>query len=102
MMNLRLFRRAAVAALFATPALAQNTPPAAPAPLRLAQPSDTSALQVDRIAAVVGDHPILWTEVMEEVNERRARGLKVPTDSAAQMEMARSVIQEMIDEEVIV
>ena len=40
---------------------------------------------------------------MEEINERRARGLNFPAnDSTAQMALARQVIQEMIDEEVIV
>jgi peptidyl-prolyl cis-trans isomerase SurA len=89
--------------MFAAPAaVAQNTPPAATAAARPTLPTDTAGLQVDKIAAVVGDRPILWTEVMEEFNERRARGLKPPTDSAGQMEMARAIIQEMIDEEVIV
>src|SRR5512138_1266328 len=86
---------------FAPRAFAQNTPPSLP-PQKAAQGADTSAAQVDRIAAVVGDRPILWTEVMEEINERRARGLKPPPDSAGQMELARGVIQEMIDEEAIV
>jgi peptidyl-prolyl cis-trans isomerase SurA len=70
--------------------------------MRPTLPTDTAGLQVDRIAAVVGDRPILWTEVMEEINERRARGLKMPADSTEQMQMARDVIQEMVDEEVIV
>lgn len=92
MTNRKSFLIAAVAAAIAAPAaFAQNQPA-----------SREPALQVDRIAAVVGDRPILWTEVMEEVNERRARGLQVPADSAGQMTLARSVIQEMIDEEVIV
>jgi len=102
MMTLATLRYAAAAVLLTTPALAQNTPPATSSPLRPPQPADTNALPVDRIAAVVGDHPILWTEVMEEINERRARGLKVPDGDSAQMALARSVIQEMIDEEVIV
>jgi peptidyl-prolyl cis-trans isomerase SurA len=102
MTTLKTLRLVAAAMLIAAPvAFAQNTtPPAAPPQPKL--PTDTAGLQVDRIAAVVGDRPILWTEVMEEINERRARGLKLPTDSTEQMEMARGVIQEMIDEEVIV
>jgi peptidyl-prolyl cis-trans isomerase SurA len=80
---------------------AQNTPPAPPmAPPPAA--TDTGVLPVDRIAAVVGDRPILWTEVQEEINERRARGLQIPPGDSAQMALARTVIQEMIDEEVIV
>jgi peptidyl-prolyl cis-trans isomerase SurA len=80
---------------------AQNPPPATPPALRPAAVADTG-LEVDRITAVVGDRAILFTELMEEINERRARGLKVPNDSGAQNELMRSVIQEMIDEEAIV
>jgi len=106
----RKLRVCALAGMLAAPvAAAQNPPPPQPAPAqpvaaRPAQPSaDTGGISVDRIAAVVGDRPILFTEVMEEINERRAsRGLKLPSDSAEQMIVARGVIQEMIDEEVIV
>ena len=110
MTTLRKLRVWALATVCAAPvASAQNPAPPQPAPAqpvaaRTAQPSvDTGGISVDRIAAVVGDRPILFTEVMEEINERRAsRGLKLPTDSAEQMVVARGVIQEMIDEEVIV
>jgi peptidyl-prolyl cis-trans isomerase SurA len=57
---------------------------------------------VDRLVAVVGDRPILLSELTEELSERRARGLKIPPDSAGWMETARGVLQEMIDEEAIV
>ena len=100
MLTLRTLRLAAFAVFVASPGVAQ-IPPAAAAPPRATSASDT-AVQVDRIAAVVGDRPILWSELIEEINERRARGLKLPTDSAAQTELARTVIQEMIDEEAIV
>jgi len=36
------------------------------------------------------------------VNERRAAGLELPTDSAGQMEVARQVLAEMVDEELLV
>jgi peptidyl-prolyl cis-trans isomerase SurA len=100
MTTLRTLRLATLVALVASPAFAQNTPPAA-APARPAAAVDTG-IPVDKIAAVVGDRAILWSELNEEINERRARGLKIPPDSAAQTELARSVIQEMIDEEAIV
>jgi peptidyl-prolyl cis-trans isomerase SurA len=102
MTNFRTLRLASVAvALLAPGAFAQNAQPAA-APSKPRVGADTAGAEVDRVAAVVGDRPILWTELQEEINERRARGLKVPPDSAGQMELARGVIQEMIDEEVIV
>jgi len=103
MTTLKSLLIAAVTAAVAAPAVfAQNTTPvAAPAP-KPAVPTDSGSIPVDRVAAVVGDRPILWTEVMEEFNERRSRGLKLPTDSAGQMTFARNIIQEMVDEEVIV
>jgi peptidyl-prolyl cis-trans isomerase SurA len=102
MSNVRILQIAAAAMLSsASLALAQNPPPSN-APPRAAARADTGSLPVDYIAAVVGDKPILWTEVMEEINERRARGLTVPNGDSAQLALARTVIQEMIDEEVIV
>jgi len=103
MTTLKTLRLAAATLLLtASGAFAQNTPPPVAARPKPPTPSDTTALPVDYIAAVVGDRAILFTEVMEEINERRARGLKLPPGDSAQMALARSVIQEMIDEEVIV
>ena len=102
MMTVRLpLAAAALAVALSAPAIAQSGQPQPPAAAPRAA-SDSGSLQVDRIAAVVGDRPILWTEVMEEINERRSRGLQLPTGDSAQMALARTVIQEMIDEEVIV
>jgi peptidyl-prolyl cis-trans isomerase SurA len=101
MNTVRTIQIAVAALLFAAPiALAQN-PQTLAKPRPIAQ-GDSGALPVDYVAAVVGDRPILWTELMEEFNERRARGLKPPTDSAEQIALARSILVEMIDEEVIV
>jgi peptidyl-prolyl cis-trans isomerase SurA len=60
------------------------------------------AIDIDRIVAVVGQTPILWSEVLEQVNIRRARGAQVPTEPEAQLKFARDVLNEMIDAEVMV
>jgi peptidyl-prolyl cis-trans isomerase SurA len=57
---------------------------------------------VDRIVAVVGDQPILWSDVLTAVNQRRANGLVVPTDSAGQLAVARTVLNDLVDEELLV
>ncbi len=62
----------------------------------------TVTVPLDRVAAVVGDEPILWSEVLERVNVERSQGLSVPNDSAGQMEVARSVVNELINEELLV
>ena len=103
MLNSRSFLLVAACLAAVAPAAAPQATPPAPAPTTPASAgSDTAWLPVDRIAAIVGDRPILWTEVMEEINERRSRGLQLPPGDSAQMILARTVVQEMIDEEVIV
>jgi peptidyl-prolyl cis-trans isomerase SurA len=57
---------------------------------------------VDRIVAVVGDQPILWSDVLTAVNQRRANGVALPTDSAGQLAVARTVLNDLVDEELLV
>lgn len=99
MRNLSLLALAGLAAS-APAAIAQTTRPAA-TPAALA--TGGGDLLVDRIAAVVGSKPIMWSEVLEAVFERRAQGvLQVPNDSAGQMAVSRQVLSELVDEEVLV
>lgn len=57
---------------------------------------------MDRVVAVVGTTPILWSEVLEVINQRRAQGMPIPDDSAAQVALARQVVGEIVDEEILV
>lgn len=57
---------------------------------------------IDRIVAVVGSRPILWSEVLEVVQQRQAAGVPIPRDSAGQLEYARQLVSELVDEEVLV
>jgi peptidyl-prolyl cis-trans isomerase SurA len=59
-------------------------------------------VDVDRVVAVVAKKPILFSEVIEQVNYARARGLEIPRDSAGQMTIARQVLGQMIDQELLV
>ncbi|HWP02408.1 MAG TPA: SurA N-terminal domain-containing protein, partial [Gemmatimonadaceae bacterium] len=68
---------------------AQGGPAYAPRPL-------------DRVVAVVGSKAILWSEVLEVIQQRRAQGLQIPEDSAGQIQLARQVLNELVDEEVLV
>ena len=74
---------------------------AAQVPATAARPVPTS-LPIDRVVAVVGTQPVLWTDVLTAVNQRRSQGLQLPTDSAAQAVLARSVLSELVDEEILV
>jgi peptidyl-prolyl cis-trans isomerase SurA len=84
-------------------ARAQTKPaPASPAPATVSFASGAD-LPVDRIVAIVGTKPITYSEVFESVYERRAQGLlELPPDSAGQMAVARTVLRELVDEELLV
>jgi parvulin-like peptidyl-prolyl isomerase len=56
---------------------------------------------VDGVVAVVGEKPILWSEVLETIGRERANGANIPTDSAGAVEYARTILTALIDEEVL-
>ena len=60
------------------------------------------ALPIDRVVAIVGDQPLLWSDVLTAINQRRTQGLQVPADSAGQAALARTVLGELVDEEMLV
>jgi peptidyl-prolyl cis-trans isomerase SurA len=55
----------------------------------------------DGIVAVVGTHPILWSQVLEVIGRERSQGTKLPEDSAGAAEFARNILTQLIDEEVL-
>ncbi|HYW51496.1 MAG TPA: peptidylprolyl isomerase, partial [Gemmatimonadaceae bacterium] len=75
-----------------------------PAPVRPAATAagTPTAVSVDRVIAIAGDHPILWSEILEEYNTRRAQGMPVPKDSAEQRKQLEKMIDELIDAEVLI
>lgn len=99
----------------ATPALAPRVaaaPPPSPgptsavplpkAPVASLAPIPAGTVPLERVVAVVADHPILWSSVIEKINVRRAQGMQVPPDSAGQMAIAREVVNELVDAELLV
>ena len=93
------------AALVAAPLHAQGTTPRGTAPK--AAPSDASRLPagteipVDRVVAIVGDQPILMSNVQEIIYQRRAQGMPAPADSAALATLVTQVVNELVDEELL-
>ena len=57
---------------------------------------------VDGIVAIVGTTPILRSDVEERVAQARASGRKMPEDSASQQALIRSLLDAIIDEELLV
>ncbi len=72
---------------------AQGQQPAAPA---------AREIPVDRVVAVVGTKPIMWSEVQELINYQRQQGQQIPEDSAGFVTFARGVLSDLIDQEVLV
>lgn len=98
-MTSRISCVAVLAAVTFGVALPQSSAAQEPA---LSSLSAGTTLPIDRIVAVVGSAPILWSEVLVAVNQRRAQGLPFPSDSAGQMAIARDVLDELVDAEILV
>jgi peptidyl-prolyl cis-trans isomerase SurA len=90
-----MMKRFMFASLFAPALLAAQVPATA---ARAVPP----ALPIDRVVAIVGDQPLLWSDVLTAINQRRAQGLQLPPDSAGQAALARPVLGELVDEEILV
>jgi peptidyl-prolyl cis-trans isomerase SurA len=59
-------------------------------------------LPLDRIVAIVGQRPILWSEVEEAINYLQGRGDQIPGDTAGFRLYALDKLNDMIDQEVLV
>ena len=57
---------------------------------------------VDGIVAVVGTTPVLRSDVEERLAQARASGQKMPEDSVSQQAMLKSILDAIIDEELLV
>jgi len=64
-------------------------------------PAQERPQSIDRVVAVVGDRPILLSEVEEELLLLQSQGQQLPTDSAARSALRRQVLERMVDEEVL-
>ena len=90
-----MIKRFILAAAFAPVAAVAQNPAVAPNGL-------PPVLPIDRVVAVVGDQTLLWSDVITAINQRRAAGLQLPPDSAGQAALAKSVLGELVDEEILV
>ncbi len=57
---------------------------------------------IDRVVAVVGNEVILWSDVLEEINVMRAQGRGLPSDTTAQLALARQIIERLVETELLV
>ena len=64
-------------------------------------PRDTIFV-VDKVVAVVGNRPVLASQVDEEIFSRQSQGAKLPTDSAGLHSVRQDIVSSIIDEELLV
>jgi hypothetical protein len=78
-----------------------------PAQTRAARAAGPAALPegpvvVDRVVAVVGNRPVLASQVDEEVFSRQSQGQPLPTDPDSLSAIRKQIIASIVDEELLV
>jgi peptidyl-prolyl cis-trans isomerase SurA len=64
--------------------------------------SQDSSFVVDRVVAVVGNRPVLASQVDEEMFSRQSQGVKLPTDPQGLDAVRQQIVSSIIDEELLV
>jgi peptidyl-prolyl cis-trans isomerase SurA len=64
-------------------------------------PHDTTFV-VDRVVAVVGNRPVLASQVDEEIFSRQSQGVQLPTDPDGIRDARHQIVASIIDEELLV
>ena len=82
--------------------VAQGAVPIPAAANEVASPNTRMVDTVDRVVAIVGSSVITWSDLAAAVNEQRAAGLQLPADPAGQLAIARGVLSDLIDQEILV
>ena len=90
---------AGLAAAQDTTAAARDTTPE----VAVATPAGAdSVIVVDQVVAVVGNRPVLASQVDEELFSRQAQGVKLPEDPKQLEAVRREVVSSIVDEELLV
>lgn len=105
MTRTRALVRSILGICLAAPLAAQQpgsvTAPPAPKALTGA-PLTPIGIPVDRVVAIVGQKPILWSEIMDAIYYLQGAGEQVPQDSIGLIAYARDRLSDMIDQEVLI
>ena len=65
-------------------------------------PAHDTVFVVDRVVAVVGNRPVLASQVDEELFSRQSQGAKLPDNPDGMREVRRQIVSSIIDEELLV
>ncbi len=78
------------------------TDTAAGAPAAAAAAARDTTFVVDRVVAVVGNRPILASQVDEEIFSRQSQGLQLPKTAEGALALRRQVIESIIESELLI
>jgi peptidyl-prolyl cis-trans isomerase SurA len=67
-----------------------------------AAPPADSTVVIDKVLAVVGNRPVLASQVDEEIFSRQSQGSPLPTDPDSIAALRKQVVQSIVDEELLV
>ena len=84
----------------ASPSIA--APDTAAAAQTPAAPPADSTVVIDKVLAVVGNRPVLASQVDEEIFSRQSQGSTLPTDPDSIAALRKQVVQSIVDEELLV
>lgn len=73
-----------------------------PAGEAAARTSTDTTFMVDRVLAVVGNRPVLASQVEEEIFSRESQGADLPTDPEGIRQVRQQIVAAIIDEELLV
>ena len=93
---------AGLAAQDSTAAAAAPAPRPAPAPESAQVQMPDTAVVVDRVVAVVGNRPVLASQVDEEVFSRQSQGQNLPNAPDSIDALRKQVVASIVDEELLV
>ena len=93
---------AGLAAQDSTAAVAAPAPRPAPAPESAQVQMPDTAVVVDRVVAVVGNRPVLASQVDEEVFSRQSQGQNLPNAPDSIDALRKQVVASIVDEELLV
>jgi peptidyl-prolyl cis-trans isomerase SurA len=83
-------------------AVDSNPAPGVPVGAERANPAHDTTFVVDRVVAVVGNRPVLASQVDEELFSRQSQGAKLPDDPQGIRDVRRQIVSSIIDEELLV
>lgn len=93
---MRLRFALSAAALVAAPQLLLAQTPAL-----LTPGASPQTIPLDRVVAVVGDVVVTQSNLQERIIQKRQEGLRIPEDSAGFLVFIKSVVNEVVDEELL-